>query len=78
VAFASANLAEPIESQIPVVNVQEFDSVIQMNSGQAIVMGGLIQDRTVSEQNGVPVLGEVPLVGALFRNQQDKRAENRT
>ena len=72
VAFASANLPEPIQSQIPVVNVQEFDSVIQMNSGQAIVMGGLIQDRTVSEQNGVPVLGEVPLVGALFRNQQDQ------
>lgn len=72
VAFASANLPEPIESQIPVVNVQEFDSVIQMNSGQAVVMGGLIQDRTVSEQNGVPVLGEVPLVGALFRNQQDQ------
>lgn len=72
VAFASAALPEPIESQIPVVNVQEFDSVIQMNSGQAIVMGGLIQDRTVSEQNGVPVLGEVPVVGALFRNQQDQ------
>lgn len=72
VAFASAGLAEPIESQIPVVNVQEFDSIIQMNNSQTIVMGGLIQDRTVSEQNGVPVLGEVPLVGALFRNQQDQ------
>lgn len=72
VAFASANLPEPIQSQIPVVNVQEFDSIIQMGSGQAIVMGGLIQDRTVSEQNGVPVLSEVPMVGALFRNQQDQ------
>ena len=72
VAYVSADLDQPIESQVPVVNVQEFDSVLQMNSGQAIVMGGLIQDRTTSEQNAVPVLGEVPLVGALFRNQQDK------
>jgi MSHA biogenesis protein MshL len=72
VAFASAGLAEPITSPIPIVNVQEFDSIIRMNSGQAVVMGGLIQDRTTSIQGSVPVLGEMPLVGALFRNQVDK------
>lgn len=69
---ASADLETDIESPIPVVNVQEFDSVIQMNNGQAIVMGGLIQDRTQSQQTGVPVLDEMPVVGALFRNQADK------
>lgn len=72
VAFASAGLAVPIESPVPVVNVQEFDSVIRMNNGQPIVMGGLIQDRSVSTQGGVPVLSEVPVVGGLFRNQNDK------
>ena len=71
VAFASADLDTPISSPVPVVNVQEFDSVLQMNDGQAIVMGGLIQDRMTSTQNTVPVLGEIPLMGALFRNQQD-------
>lgn len=71
VAYISDDLDEPIESEVPVVNVQEFDSVLQMNDGQAIVLGGLIQDRTTSTQNAVPILGEVPLVGALFRNQQD-------
>lgn len=71
-AVADAGLDSNIESPIPVVNVQEFDSVIQMNNGQAIVMGGLIQDRTQSTQNAVPVLGEMPMVGALFRNQADR------
>lgn len=56
---------------VPQVNVQEFDSVIQMNDGQAVVMGGLIQDRVESVRNGVPVLSEVPMFGGLFRNQQD-------
>lgn len=74
VAFAvsNQNLDSDIVSAVPVVNVQEFDSVIQMNSGQAIVMGGLIQDNTTSNQNSIPVLGEIPLVGGLFRNQSDK------
>jgi len=71
-AVANADIDTDITSPVPVVNVQEFDSVIQMNSGQAIVMGGLIQDRMASTQNAVPVLGEMPLVGGLFRNQGDK------
>lgn len=71
-AVADADLDEAIESPVPVVNVQEFDSVIQMNNGQPIVMGGLIQDRAASQQNSVPVLGEMPIVGGLFRNQSDR------
>lgn len=69
VSFASNG---NIESPVPVVNVQEFDSVIRVNNGQPIVLGGLIQDRTASQQIGVPILSEVPLVGGLFRNQNDK------
>ena len=61
-----------VESPVPNVNVQEFDSILQMNNGQAVVMGGLIQDRVTSTRNGVPVLGEAPLIGGLFRNQQDQ------
>jgi MSHA biogenesis protein MshL len=71
-AVADAGLTDAIESPVPVVNVQEFDSVIQVNNGQPIVMGGLIQDRTASTQVGVPVLSEVPVFGGLFRNQSDK------
>lgn len=64
-------LGAGIQSPVPNVNVQEFDSIIQMNNGQAVVMGGLIQDRAVSTRNATPVLGEVPVLGGLFRNQED-------
>lgn len=65
--LAAANVVSPV----PVVNVQEFDSVIQMNNGQAVILGGLIQDKVTSTRNSVPVLGEIPMFGGLFRNQQD-------
>ena len=61
-----------VESLVPELNVQEVDSVIQVNSGQPIVMGGLLQDRVDIVQENVPVLGEVPLLGAAFRNQNDQ------
>lgn len=60
-----------VQSPVPNVNVQEFDSIIQMHDGQAVVMGGLIQDRVESTRNSTPVLGEVPVLGGLFRNQFD-------
>ena len=59
------------DSNVPEVNVQEMDSVISMHSGEAVVMGGLMQDRSVSGQAAVPVLGELPVLGSLFRNQND-------
>lgn len=64
-------LAAGIESPIPELNVQEIDSVVRMKSGQAMVMGGLLEDRTSSVQNGIPVASEIPLIGGLFRNQND-------
>ena len=60
-----------ISAPVPELNVQELDSVIQVKSGQPVVMGGLLQDRVVGSREAVPVLGEIPMVGNLFRNQSD-------
>jgi general secretion pathway protein D len=60
-----------VESNIPVLNVQEIDSVIQVRSGQPVVMGGLLQDRSTTNEEGVPVLSEVPMFGSLFKQHDD-------
>ena len=65
------NAAANIVSNVPIVQVQEFDSVISMNSGEAVIMGGLMQDRVSSSRQGIPILGEVPLFGSLFRSTKD-------
>lgn len=75
-AVAQAGVGGDITSPVPVVNVQEMDSVVRMHSGEGMVMGGLMQDRTTSEQNGVPVLSEIPMVGSLFRTQGDNIQKN--
>lgn len=70
-AAAAGATIPNIQSNVPEVNVQEMDSVINLHSGEAVVMGGLMQDRSVSGRTAVPVLGELPYVGALFRQQND-------
>ncbi len=67
---AAANITGVV-SEVPEINVQEMDSVLLMNSGEVAILGGLLQDRTDSEQESIPVLGEVPILGHLFRSQGD-------
>lgn len=73
VAFVASTIpgASNLRSNIPEVNVQEIDTVINVRSGQAMVMGGLLQDRAVNTQESVPVLGEVPMLGNLFKKKSD-------
>jgi MSHA biogenesis protein MshL len=69
VAFVAGGTA--LANNIPIVAVREMDSVVQMRSGETIVLGGLMQDSNQSTQVAVPVLGEIPIVGGLFRSQGD-------
>ncbi|HOO81534.1 MAG TPA: type II and III secretion system family protein [Alphaproteobacteria bacterium] len=59
------------DSLVPELNVQEIDSVVKVRSGQAIVMGGLLQDRAQVTDGGVPILGEAPIIGNLFKDHDD-------
>ena len=75
VALAQARTDAPLgelQTSVPELSVQEFDSVVKMNSGEVVVLGGLLEDRIESEREGVPVLGEVPVLGNLFRTQGDR------
>lgn len=72
VAVVAAEAGIALDSGIPELSVQEIDSVIQLRSGQPIVMGGLLEDRAVATEGGVPVLSELPLLGQAFRTQDDQ------
>jgi MSHA biogenesis protein MshL len=67
----AANNIQGVQSLVPVVNIQEMDSVVRMNSGDPVVMGGLMQDRATATQQGIPVLSEIPLFGSAFKNTKD-------
>ena len=58
-------------NNIPELSVQEIDSILHMQSGQMMAMGGLMKDENTVTQEGVPILGDVPYIGGLFRNHVD-------
>ncbi len=60
--------------QLPLAlsTVRESDSVIKARSGQIVVIGGLMQNRTSNEDGGVPLLSEVPVLGNLFKQKRNQ------
>ena len=59
-------------SEVPVIQVREVESMLKVNSGDIAIMGGLMQDKLEKRTRGVPVLSRIPLVGSLFRYDNDR------
>jgi general secretion pathway protein D len=62
-------------SQDFVTNKREIETTVLANDKEIIVLGGLVQDDEQITVEKVPVLGDVPIVGSLFRNKDRSRVK---
>jgi general secretion pathway protein D len=53
----------------PRISTREIDSSVAIQSGESIVLGGLIKDKNTNGEGGIPLLHEIPVLGALFGNK---------
>lgn len=68
---AQGGISNPVVSQIPVLAVREMDSVIRLRSGEVAIMGGLMQDSSMNQDQGIPGLDEVPVLGPLAKSRDN-------
>lgn len=55
----------------PAIFERSLQTEVLAQSGQTIMLGGLISENTTKSVTKVPFLGDIPLIGALFRGQKD-------
>ena len=72
----SDKVAPGTTSAGPTTNKRSIESTIVVDDGQIIVLGGLIEDRFTDKVDKVPLLGDIPVLGHLFRSQS--RTKTRT
>ena len=60
----------------PTTNKRSIESTVVVDDGQIIVLGGLIEDTFTVDKSQVPILGDIPYLGALFRSES--RTKKRT
>ncbi len=62
--------------QAPTFTSTKAKTQVLIQSGQTIAIGGLLTDKSGSAENKVPYLGDIPLVGKIFRSKRQDAAEN--
>ncbi|WP_066589188.1 type II and III secretion system protein family protein [Sphingomonas pruni] len=61
---------------IPALTTRRAETTIELGSGQSMVIGGLLQNSTDNQITKTPGIGDVPVLGALFRSNGWKRNES--
>ena len=62
-------------SILPLITTRKAETTVQLNDGQSFAIGGLVKNNVTQNIKAFPILGEIPLIGALFRSsdfQTDK------
>jgi pilus assembly protein CpaC len=62
-------------SRIPIVNKRTVTTTVEMAEGQTFAVAGLLQHSVNATKNVTPLLGDIPVLGALFRSVQYDRQE---
>ncbi len=57
-----------VEIKLPTVDLREMSTTVKVADGQIIVIGGLISKTEKQKENKVPILGNLPVVGELFKS----------
>lgn len=66
-----------VRNQVPEIQTREMESVLQVGSGQTVILGGLMQNEVRRDRDQVPIIGSDPQVGDLFafRNENAVKTE---
>ncbi len=55
----------------PTIRQRKVNTTVVVNNGESLALGGLIQQRSEVTNSQVPVLGDVPVLGTMFRRKED-------
>ncbi len=60
----------------PIFSVRKVTTNVSIWDGQTVALGGLIREDVQKVNDKVPILGDVPLAGALFRSEVDQKIKS--
>ena len=78
ISSIDATLTVPITAGVtaPVIDVRQADTVAVTADGQTVVIGGLLQDAKSVTDTKIPLLGDIPLLGNLFKRSQKSTSKS--
>ncbi|HJR13010.1 MAG TPA: type IV pilus secretin PilQ [Rhodanobacteraceae bacterium] len=71
----SSFVPNPGGGLVPQIDHREVDTSVLVGNGQTVVLGGVYEFTNEHDVTKVPFLGDIPILGALFRNKLDKNTK---
>jgi type IV pilus assembly protein PilQ len=65
-----SNISTGSGGSTPSIDTREIDTQVLVDNGQTVVLGGIYEDTTSLAITKIPMLGDIPILGYLFRNTQ--------
>ncbi|HJV65391.1 MAG TPA: pilus assembly protein N-terminal domain-containing protein [Geomonas sp.] len=59
----------------PIIDTREVRTQVQLKEGESLILAGLLQKEAIKTMSKIPILGDIPILGALFRSIQDDTKE---
>lgn len=59
----------------PIIDTREVRTDVKLKDGESLVLAGLLQEETIKTMSKIPLLGDIPILGALFRSTQNDLRE---
>lgn len=63
-------------STAPVLDVKQSGSLVRLRDGEMVVIAGLIQEQMSETERKVPILGDIPFLGRLFKGTYQSRTKS--
>lgn len=70
-----SNVSDSTNQAGIITNKRAIETTVLVGDGESVVLGGLIQDDVSNGVDKVPGLGDIPLIGGLFRSESRKRTK---
>ena len=72
VSSVTRTLTTASGNQIPIVQTSTAETTVMVKDGVTIIIAGLIDDQNTSTTRKVPILGDIPILGAAFRFKEEE------
>lgn len=73
--LAGSGIAEIAGMKVPTFRVRRADTQVEVASGQTFAIAGLFQRDSATDADQIPLMGDIPILGHLFRSQRFQRNE---
>ncbi|HEX2933562.1 MAG TPA: hypothetical protein VHV54_27785, partial [Candidatus Binatia bacterium] len=71
-----SQISSTVVNGVPGVEVRRSVSRVELAEGESLIMGGLLDQRVVKDLTKFPLLGDIPILGALFRSTKFSNKES--